>query len=71
TMVVVLEQYPLEQAWITAKLVAVLLYIGLGFIAFRGSGVALSRAAWLAALVVFGYIVMVAHSQTAWPSIFT
>jgi len=67
TMMIKLAQYPLEQSWITAKLIAVSLYIALGFIAFRGKGTFLPRAAWLVALLVFGYVLMVAHSQMAWP----
>jgi len=67
TMVVELAQYPLQQPWITAKLVAVLAYIMLGFVAFRGKGTTLPRAAWLLALLIFAYIVTVAHSQMPWP----
>ncbi len=67
TMIVMLGVYPLQSAWITAKLGAVLAYIALGFVAFRGAGGALSRAAWLAALLIFAYIVAVAHSKAAWP----
>jgi len=67
TMIIQLQQYPLEQLWITAKLGAVIIYIALGFVVFRGKGVWLPRIAWLLALLVFIYILMVAHSQMAWP----
>ena len=67
TMMVALAQYPFVQAWITAKLAAVIAYIGLGFLAFRGRGSRLPRAAWVLALLVFAYVVMVAHSREAWP----
>jgi len=67
TMMVQLTQYPLQQVWITAKLVAVVIYIALGFVALHGNGTILSRAAWLLALLVFGYVCMVAHSHMVWP----
>jgi uncharacterized membrane protein SirB2 len=56
-----LQQYPLSANWLTAKVVALLVYIGLGFIALRFGKTRNQRlAAWLAALIVFGYIVLVA-----------
>ncbi len=67
TMMVMLGQYPLQQAWLTAKLSAVVIYIALGFVAFRGRGARLPRIAWLLALLVFAYVVMVAHTRNAWP----
>lgn len=65
-MAVMLAIHPLKQPWLAAKLAAVAGYIGLGFVAFRGSG-ATARCAWLAALLLFGYIVAVAHSRQPWP----
>jgi uncharacterized membrane protein SirB2 len=54
--------------WLQAKLSALLLYIGLGFIALhRGRFHRRTRlAAWLAALAVFVYMLAVAHSKQAW-----
>jgi uncharacterized membrane protein SirB2 len=54
-------QYPLYQGWLTAKVIA------LGMIALR-PGCARSRrvAAWIAAQVVFLYIVAVAVTRNAW-----
>jgi uncharacterized membrane protein SirB2 len=54
--------------WLQAKLSALLLYIGLGFIALhRGRFARRTRAvAWLAAIVVFAYMLAVAHGKQVW-----
>ena len=63
-----LHQVPLESPWLTAKLAAVILYIGLGFIVMRlGRTQDVRLAAWVAALVVFAYIVSVAVSRSPLP----
>ncbi|HXH65307.1 MAG TPA: SirB2 family protein [Mariprofundaceae bacterium] len=63
-----LRQVPLESPWLTAKLAAVILYIGLGFIVMRlGRTQDVRLAAWVAALVVFAYIVSVAVSRSPLP----
>jgi len=68
TLAYMLSQYPLQQAWITAKLIAVLAYIMLGFVAFRfGRDLIVRRAAWLAALMIFVYIVTVAYFMRPLP----
>lgn len=69
-MVVSYGWNPLQQPWLTAKLLALLLYIGLGTVAIgrwgrRGTGV--RTAAWLAAIGVFTYIVFVALTKTPQP----
>lgn len=52
--------------WLTAKLVALPVYIGLGTLALRpGRAKRVRVAAWLAALAVFGYIVAVALTRSA------
>jgi uncharacterized membrane protein SirB2 len=55
--------------WLQAKLTALLLYIGLGFIALhRGRFSRRTRLfAWLAALVVFAYMLAVALTKEPWP----
>lgn len=54
-------QYPFVDSWLTAKVFALLLYIVLGSIALKRSrSKPTRRYAWLAALAVFGYIVLVA-----------
>ena len=60
-------QYPLQQAWLTAKVIALVLYIALGMVALRaGRGQALRIAAWSAAQLVFLYIVAVALTRNPW-----
>jgi len=53
-------------AWLVAKLVALPVYIGLGMLALRpGRTKPVRVAAWIAALVVFGYIAAVAVTRSA------
>lgn len=67
TLVVLSHQYPFVEPWLTAKVVALLLYIGLGMIALRrGRTRQLRTVAWLSALLVFGYIVAVARTRDPW-----
>lgn len=55
------KQYPFVNDWLTAKLLALLLYIVLGSIALKHGKSKITRGfAWLAAQAVFGYIVLVA-----------
>jgi uncharacterized membrane protein SirB2 len=61
-------QYPGVNGWLTAKVTALLLYIGLGTIAIRrGRSKQVRAAAWLGALLVFGYIVSVALTRQPIP----
>ena len=53
-------QYPTQQPWLAAKLVAVVVYILLGMLAFRGRHRKVRAAA-------FGYIVAVAVLRTPLP----
>lgn len=63
-----LGQYPLVAPWLTAKVLALCLYIVLGSLALkrlrRGW---LSYSASIAALLCFAYIVSVALTRTIWP----
>lgn len=64
-LAVILRQYPLADGWLTAKVLGLILYIVLGSIALRyGTTKTVRIAAWLAALLVFGYIVSVALTRT-------
>ena len=57
-------QYPFVDGWLTAKLLALVAYICLGVEAFRLAKTDMGRAAaWLAALVVFLFIVSVAMTK--------
>jgi uncharacterized membrane protein SirB2 len=67
-LVVLIQQYPLVDGWLTAKLLALLLYIGLGTYALkRGKSRGQRIAAWIAALLVFGYMLAVAVAHDPFP----
>lgn len=54
-------QYPFIDAWLTAKVIALLLYIGLGSYALKyAKSKKRCLISWLAAQTVFAYIVLVA-----------
>ena len=56
---------PLEQPWLMAKIIALLVYIGVGLVALRfGRSKRIRLFAWLAGLVIFAYIVSVAMSKS-------
>lgn len=60
-LVFVTGQYPFVVDWITIKLLAVIVYIALGFVVFRfGRTRKVKKAAWLTALAVFACIVWLA-----------
>lgn len=68
TMAVLIGASPMADSWLAAKLIALLVYIGLGTVAFRfGRTMLVKRASFIAALAVFGYIVSVARTMQAWP----
>lgn len=67
-MTTLIHQYPFVDHWLTAKVLALALYIGLGTIALRrGRTKKVRIAAWVGALMVFGYIVSVAMSRQPLP----
>ena len=58
-------QYPFVHGWLTAKIVGLLAYIGLGMVARKpGRAVALRAGAFVAALATFSWIVSVALSKS-------
>lgn len=60
------QQYPFAQNWLSAKVVALLVYIGLGSLALRtGASRTVQRAAFLGALLTVAYIVGVAMTRSA------
>lgn len=68
TLTVIIGQYPFVHDWLTAKVLGLLAYIGLGMVALkRGRTKRVRLAAWLGALLVFGYIVAVARTKTPLP----
>lgn len=66
-LVAIIHQYPFVDAWLTAKIVALAAYIGLGMLALRGRSKPLRAVGWILALLVFGYIVAVAIHHDPWP----
>ncbi len=68
-LIMILHQYPGTQAWLTAKLVALLVYIVIGSIALkRGKTRTIRITAFFLALATFFYLVSVALTRTAIPS---
>lgn len=62
-LMTLVQQYPFVDAWLTVKVVLLLVYIALGIYAFRSSAQKVRLVAWLAALAVFGFIVSVARAH--------
>ena len=63
-LMTVVQQYPFADAWLTVKVLLLVVYIALGIYAFRTRrSRAVRLAAWLAALGVFGFIVSVARAH--------
>ena len=59
-------QYPLAQDWLSAKVLALLAYIGCGTMALKRGRTRAGRAAYfIAALVLFAYIVSAAMTRSA------
>ena len=68
TLAFTIRQYPFMDAWLTAKIIGLLLYVGLGFVALRdGMSKTLRFFAWVAAQAAFIYIVLVAISHNPLP----
>ncbi|MEH6635366.1 MAG: SirB2 family protein [Halioglobus sp.] len=58
---------PLQSDWLSAKIIALLIYIGLGMVALRFGKTRKVRVnALLLALLTAGYIVSVAYSKSPW-----
>jgi uncharacterized membrane protein SirB2 len=65
-LALMIEQYPLQAPWVTAKVVGLIVYILLGAVALkRGRTRAVRVAAFVAAVGVFSWIVSVALSKNA------
>ncbi|MGM9488444.1 SirB2 family protein [Ideonella sp. YS5] len=64
TLAWLLRLHPGNAPWLLAKIIGLVLYIGLGMLALKpGRPWALRAAAWLGALAVFGWIVSVALTK--------
>ena len=64
----VTHQSPFRDDWLAAKVIGLVVYIGLGTVALkRGRTRGVRAAAFVAALVVVGWIVLVARHRSPWP----
>lgn len=63
-LVTVLHQYPFVQSWLTAKVVLLLAYIGLGSYALkRGRTPRVRAICFISALIVYGFIISIARAH--------
>ncbi len=68
SMLVLTRRNPFLEGWLTAKIVALLVYIGLGMVALSGRGSKRRRlSVWILAQLVFAYIVLVALTRSPAP----
>lgn len=59
-----LHQYPFADAWLTVKVLLLVVYIVLGILALRrGRSAGIRLASWLGALATFGLIISVARAH--------
>lgn len=64
-LLLVLHLSPLTQSWLSAKIIALLLYIGLGMVALRFGRTKKTRvSAYLMALLCAVYMISVAYSKS-------
>ena len=67
-LAVIIQQSPVSDSWLTAKVIGLLVYISLGMIAIRfGKTRKTKIIAWVAAQFVFIYIVLVALTKSPVP----
>ena len=63
-LVMMIQQDPVNNSWLSAKVAGLLLYISLGMVALKhGKTRKVKIVAWIAAHVVFFYIVLVALTK--------
>ena len=65
-LAVALQLSPGQQPWLMAKLMALVLYIGLGVMALKRPARTQKLVAGVAALAVFGYMIGAAITKSAW-----
>lgn len=67
TLLAMLRLNPFATPWLLAKIAGLVGYVGLGMVALRPAADKRVRAAaWVAALLVAGWIVSVAFTKTPW-----
>ena len=60
----ILHQYPFAHGWLTVKVLLLIVYVVLGTFALkRGATRTIRIVCWLAALVVYGFIISVARAH--------
>jgi len=62
-----LQQYPWTAPWLTAKLLALVVYVALGSLALRGKTPRIRYPALIGALLVVAYMASVASTRSASP----
>ncbi|MCB1575482.1 MAG: SirB2 family protein [Xanthomonadales bacterium] len=66
-LVTVLHQYPFVQAWLTVKVLLLVLYIVLGVLALRRGRTRRAQVtSFVAALLVYAFIISVAMAHNPW-----
>lgn len=66
-LTIAIGQYPFVAAWLTVKVLLLVVYIGLGTFALkRGRSRNVRLTCWVAALGVFAFIASVAHARDPW-----
>ncbi len=59
---------PWVDSWLLVKLLALLIYIGFGFMALReGSALWLKRVCFIFALITITYMITIAHNKVIYP----
>ena len=67
TLTTVIQQYPFVNSWLTMKVVLLAIYIVLGSFALkRGKTPEIRLSCWLAALIVYCFIISVALTKDMW-----
>lgn len=63
-----IQQYPFVQGWLTAKVLALIAYVVVGAVGLKyGRTKKIRIAAWLVAIAIFAYIVLVALTRQVLP----
>ena len=63
-----IRQYPFVHGWLTAKVLALVAYIAIGAVGLKyGKTKKIRIGAWLVAMAIFGYIVLVALTRQVLP----
>ena len=64
-LVTIVHQYPFAQGWLTAKVLLLIVYVALGSFALkRGRTRAVRISCWIAALLVYLFIISIARTHS-------